>query len=52
VYFNHLDSDDSAPRVDVACGQNFAQLSAIKRVYDPNSFFPVNNNIPPAAGVS
>jgi FAD/FMN-containing dehydrogenase len=49
VYSNHLDTDDGAPRVRAAYGDNYDRLVAIKQKYDPDNFFNVNNNIPPAA---
>jgi FAD/FMN-containing dehydrogenase len=48
VYVNHLDSDDGNDRVKKAYGANYEKLQAIKRKYDPNNFFKLNNNIPPA----
>jgi FAD/FMN-containing dehydrogenase len=52
VYSNHLDTDDGAPRVRAAYGQNYERLSTIKRKYDPDNLFQVNHNIAPAALVS
>lgn len=49
VYSNHLDTDDGAPRVRAAYGDNYDRLVMIKRRYDPDNFFSVNNNIPPFA---
>ena len=47
VYVNHLGSDDD-PRVANAYGSNFERLKAIKKKYDPDNFFRMNNNIRPA----
>ncbi len=47
VYINHLDSDDD-PRVANAYGPNFEKLKTIKKKYDPDNFFRMNNNIKPA----
>jgi FAD/FMN-containing dehydrogenase len=47
VYVNHLGSDDD-PRVANAYGSNFERLKAIKKKYDPDNFFRMNNNIKPA----
>ena len=47
VYVNHLGSDDD-PRVANAYGPNFERLKAIKKKYDPDNFFRMNNNIKPA----
>lgn len=47
VYVNHLGSDDDA-RVANAYGSNFERLKTIKKKYDPDNFFRLNNNIKPA----
>jgi len=47
VYVNHLGTDDD-PRVANAYGSNFDKLKAIKKKYDPDNFFRMNNNIKPA----
>jgi FAD/FMN-containing dehydrogenase len=47
VYVNHLDSDDEA-RIKNAYGENYDRLKAIKKKYDPDNFFRMNNNIKPA----
>lgn len=47
VYVNHLDGDDD-PRVANAYGPNFEKLKTIKKKYDPDNFFRMNNNIKPA----
>lgn len=47
VYVNHLGSDDD-PRIANAYGENFEKLKAIKKKYDPDNFFRMNNNIKPA----
>ena len=47
VYVNHLGSDDD-PRVANAYGPNFERLKTIKKKYDPDNFFRMNNNIRPA----
>jgi FAD/FMN-containing dehydrogenase len=46
VYVNHLDSDDNF-RVKNAYGSNYSRLQEIKRKYDPDNFFRMNNNIIP-----
>jgi FAD/FMN-containing dehydrogenase len=48
VYVNHLDSDDGNDRVKNAYGKNYSRLQEIKRKYDPENFFRLNNNILPA----
>jgi FAD/FMN-containing dehydrogenase len=47
VYVNHMGSDDD-PRIANAYGENFERLKAIKKKYDPDNFFRMNNNIKPA----
>jgi FAD/FMN-containing dehydrogenase len=47
VYVNHLDSDDDA-RIKNAYGENYEKLRAIKKKYDPDNFFRLNNNILPS----
>jgi len=47
VYVNHMGSDDN-PRIANAYGENFEKLKAIKKKYDPDNFFRMNNNIKPA----
>ena len=46
VYVNHLDADDTA-RVKNAYGDNLQRLKEVKRKYDPDNFFRMNNNIVP-----
>ena len=46
VYVNHLDSDDNA-RIKNAYGENYERLKIIKKRYDPDNFFRMNNNIRP-----
>jgi hypothetical protein len=43
---DHLDGDDKS-RVRTAYGDNYARLHEIKRKYDPDKFFRLNNNIVP-----
>jgi FAD/FMN-containing dehydrogenase len=47
VYSNFLTADELA-RTGAAYGVNYDRLAAIKRQYDPDNFFHVNWNIPPA----
>ena len=46
VYVNYLDTDDSA-RVPAAYGPTFRRLRELKKKYDPDNFFQVNQNIGP-----
>jgi FAD/FMN-containing dehydrogenase len=46
-YINFMDGDD-LPRVAENYGPNYKRLSEIKAKYDPQNFFHVNQNIPPA----
>ena len=47
VYVNFLTADES-DRVPAAYGANYARLSEVKRHYDPDNLFRVNQNITPA----
>jgi FAD/FMN-containing dehydrogenase len=47
VYVNFL-TEDEGERVRAAYGPNHARLSEVKRRYDPNNLFQVNQNIRPA----
>ncbi len=48
VYVNNL-GDEGEDRVKAAYGGNYARLAAIKRKYDPENFFRLNQNIRPKA---
>jgi FAD/FMN-containing dehydrogenase len=47
VYVNDLENEGEA-RVRAAYGEKYHRLSLIKRKFDPDNFFRVNQNIPPA----
>jgi FAD/FMN-containing dehydrogenase len=47
-YLNYLDKDDGADAVAAAFGPNFAHLREIKRKYDPDNWFHLNQNILPS----
>jgi hypothetical protein len=47
VYVNDLEEEGEA-RVRAAYGDKYERLSLIKRRFDPDNFFRVNQNIPPA----
>jgi FAD/FMN-containing dehydrogenase len=47
VYVNFLTADETA-RVTAAYGTNYGRLAAIKKKYDPDNLFRVNQNIAPA----
>ncbi len=47
VYVNFL-TEDEGDRVRAAFGINYDRLTAIKRAYDPNNLFRMNQNIKPA----
>jgi FAD/FMN-containing dehydrogenase len=41
--------DEADGRVQAAYGDNYARLASIKRKYDPDNRFRVNQNVRPAA---
>ena len=49
AYVNYLDADDDA-RMKQAYGPNFERLAKLKRRYDPDNVFHLNQNIRPARG--
>jgi FAD/FMN-containing dehydrogenase len=51
AYVNFLTEDESA-RVPAAYGPNYARLLEVKRRYDPENLFRVNQNIDPAQTIA
>jgi FAD/FMN-containing dehydrogenase len=49
AYVNFLMDDEGTARVRASYGPNYDRLARIKARYDPDNFFRVNQNIPPAA---
>ena len=47
-YVNFMMADEGSDRVRASYGQNYDRLARIKGRYDPDNFFHVNQNIPPA----
>ena len=47
VYVNFLTADESN-RVHAAYGSNYERLARVKRKYDPENLFRINQNIVPA----
>jgi hypothetical protein len=41
--------DEGEARVKAAYGNNYQRLASVKKKYDPNNLFQVNQNIRPAA---
>jgi FAD binding domain/Berberine and berberine like len=48
AYVNFM-MEEGADRVRATYGANYDRLAKIKRLYDPDNFFRVNQNVPPAA---
>ena len=48
VYVNYLDDDEREGRVSAAYGANYPRLRQIKKKYDPDNAFSLNQNIEPA----
>jgi FAD/FMN-containing dehydrogenase len=47
-YVNYLGDDEAGDPVAAAYGPNFRRLQELKKKYDPDNFFHVNQNIRPA----
>jgi len=47
VYLNYLgqEEEEGADRIRAAYGPNYERLVALKKKYDPNNFFRMNQNI-------
>jgi FAD/FMN-containing dehydrogenase len=48
AYVNFM-MEEGEERIQATYGENYTRLSAIKKKYDPNNVFRVNQNIKPAA---
>ncbi len=48
AYINFMPGDEG-DRVEAAYGGNYKRLAQIKRLYDPENFFRMNQNVKPAA---
>ena len=48
AYVNHIATDDSPEKIRASYGSNHAQLSMLKRRFDPTNLFRINANITPA----
>jgi FAD/FMN-containing dehydrogenase len=48
TYVNSLDGDEGISGVRRAYGENYPRLAALKKRYDPENLFRMNQNIPPA----
>ena len=48
-YVNFMMDDENDGRVEATYGANYQRLAEVKKKYDPNNFFRVNQNIRPAA---
>ena len=49
AYVNFLGEDEIDGRVQATYGENYRRLKEIKRRYDPQNLFRVNQNIRPAS---
>jgi FAD/FMN-containing dehydrogenase len=49
AYANFMMDDEGEARIKAAYGDNYQRLAAVKKKYDPNNLFRVNQNIRPAA---
>lgn len=47
VYVNNL-GDEGTERVKAAYGENYSQLAALKRTFDPDNVFRANQNVEPS----
>jgi FAD/FMN-containing dehydrogenase len=47
VYVNNL-GDEGQTRVQAAYGANYERLAEVKRRYDPDNLFRINQNVAPA----
>jgi hypothetical protein len=47
-YVNYLDDEEGGDPVAAAYGLNYARLQQLKKTYDPENFFHMNQNIRPA----
>ena len=49
AYVNFMMDDEIDGRVQASYGANYAKLATVKKRYDPQNLFRVNQNIRPAA---
>lgn len=49
AYLNFMMDDEGEGRLKAAYGDNYERLATLKKKYDPNNLFRVNQNIRPAA---
>src|SRR5437867_5310525 len=47
-YVNFMMDDEGDARIKAAYGDNYARLATVKKKYDPDNLFKVNQNIRPA----
>jgi hypothetical protein len=49
AYPNFMMDDEGDARLKATYGDNYVRLTTVKKKYDPNNVFRVNQNIKPAA---
>jgi FAD/FMN-containing dehydrogenase len=49
AYVNFMMDDEADGRIQATYGDNYPRLAQVKRKYDPNNLFRVNQNVRPAA---
>jgi FAD/FMN-containing dehydrogenase len=48
-YVNVMMEDEGEARIRASYGDNYERLTRVKKRYDPENLFHINQNIPPAS---